>query len=175
MQKTVQTITCFLLMAVITINFSCQKEEEKQRTLDQELAELDMILKSRIEDGYDIDTTDSFLYYIILHEDEEEEGPTPQKGDTCYIHYYAFFTDGTLYDKSENYFNDGIWRLSYKHPDSDIIPGLQEGIGQMKKGTRIEMYIPSYLAYGSEGTEGVPPFTTLVYITEMHDLIPKSD
>ena len=93
----------------------------------------------------------------------------------CYISFNAFLASGAYFESSNEYFQDGIWGLSYKNPDSDIIPGLEEGIGKMNKGAQLEMYIPSHLAYGPEGTEGVPPFTTLVYFVKMHDMVPQSD
>ncbi len=152
--------------------FSCKKEEEQQRTLEQEMAELQILLANRMEEGHDIDTTRSGVYYIVR---DPGEGPFPERGDMCYISFNAFLASGAFFESSVKYFQGGIWGLSYKNPDSDIIPGLEEGIGKMNKGARLEMYIPSHLAYGPEGTEGVPPYTTLVYFVKMHDLVPRTD
>jgi FKBP-type peptidyl-prolyl cis-trans isomerase FkpA len=168
MQKYIKPISLILIVTGLVFAFSCDnKDEIETRTFEEEQAELDSILHKKIEDGYDIDTTDLGVYYIVR---EEGEGPLPGRGDTCFIDYRAFYTDGTLFDASDSHHTQGIWKFLYGEPD--MIPGLKNGIGRMNEGAIHEMMILSNLAYGERGTSTIPPYTTLVYIVEMHELNP---
>jgi len=160
-----------LCIAGLFLSFACKKNQEPTpRTPEQEMEELDRVLTQKEEAGYDIDTTAMGVYYIIK---QEGEGPLPQQGDTCVIEYRGFLPNGKLFDTSEDYHEDGLWEFPYRNPD--IVPGLEDGIGRMNKGSKIELYIPSHLAHGSAGTEIVPPYTTLIYFIEMHDLRPRNN
>ncbi|HKL34308.1 MAG TPA: FKBP-type peptidyl-prolyl cis-trans isomerase [Tangfeifania sp.] len=171
MQKYIKKIAFYIVALGLVFNLSCiNGEETEERTFDDELAELDSMLNKLTEAGYDIDTTSIGVYYIVK---EEGEGPFPQPGDTCFIDYLGYFADGTLFDRSEDYHTNGIWKFLYGEPD--MIPGLKSGIGRMNEGAEIEMFILSNLAYGESGTRNIPPFTTLIYLSKMHELNPVDD
>lgn len=160
-----------ILSFLFIIIFSCKKEANNQsRTLEQELTELNAFILEKEANGLDVDTTDVGVYYIIR---KEGEGPFPARGDTCYISYLCYFLNGPLYESSDDIFPNGIWEIIYK--EADIIPGLSDGIGQMNKDAKIDIIIPSYLAYGDKKEGTIPPFTTLIYVTTMHDLRPVKD
>lgn len=169
MQKTVKRLLPILLVSGLIFNSSClNNEEQEQRTFEDEMAELDAWLVKLNNSGYNIDTTELGVYYIVK---EEGEGPFPKAGDTCFIDFLGYLPNGVVFESSEEYYDNGIWRFVYKKPD--IIPGLEDGIGHMNKEARIEMIIPSHLAYGANGTANIPPYTTLLYTSKMHDLRPR--
>lgn len=160
-----------ILSFFLIIICSCKKEENNQsRTMEQELAELNAFILEKEANGLDVDTTDVGVYYIIR---KEGEGPFPERGDTCYISYLSYFLNGKLYESSNDIFPNGIWKFIYK--EADMIPGLINGIGQMNKDAKTDIIIPSYLAYGDKQEGTIPPFTTLIYVTTMHDLRPVKD
>jgi len=162
-----------ILSFFLIIICSCKKEENNHsRTLEQELEELNAFILEKEANGLDVDTTDLGVYYIIRKEGEEG-APFPERGDTCYISYLCYFLNGPLYESSHDIFPNGIWEIIYKK--ADIIPGLSDGIGQMNKDAKIDIIIPSYLAYGDKKEGNIPPFTTLIYVTTMHDLRPVKD
>jgi len=171
MQKYIKIFTFILIIAGLFFYTSCIDDNDiESRDFDDEKAELDSMLNKLTEAGYDIDTTSIGVYYIVK---EEGEGPFPQPGDTCFIDYLGYFADGTLFDRSEDYHTNGIWKFLYGEPD--MIPGLKSGIGRMNEGAEIEMFILSNLAYGESGTRNIPPFTTLIYLSKMHELNPVDD
>lgn len=171
MQKYIKKIAISIMAVGLVFSLSCLNENgTEERTFEDELAELDSMLDKLAEAGYDIDTTSIGVYYIIK---EEGEGPFPQPGDTCFIDYLGYFPDGTLFDRSEDYHSNGIWKFIYGNPD--MIPGLKSGLGRMNEGAKIEMIIPSNLAYGAKGTANIPPYTTLIYLSKMHELNPVND
>ena len=55
-----------------------------------------------------------------------------------------------------------------------VIPGWTEGIQKINKGGKIRLYIPSALGYGDNGTQGIPPASTLVFDVELLDIKPAA-
>ncbi|MGC3979097.1 MAG: FKBP-type peptidyl-prolyl cis-trans isomerase [Paludibacteraceae bacterium] len=45
----------------------------------------------------------------------------------------------------------------------EIPSGLEEGLKLMRKGEKIRLIVPWYLAYGMRGQDNIPPYTSLVY------------
>ena len=102
------------------------------------------------------------LYKVIL---------TPGKGTqtaankTVTVHYVGMFVEGTEFDNSYKRNRP----LTFKLGENLVIDGWEEGIATMKKGEKARLIVPSNLAYGPEGTKGIPPFSTLVFDIEMID------
>ncbi len=157
----------FITGILILIFFiSCTKEEiKKERTLQDEMHELDSIIQKKAAEGFNIDTTDLGVYYILY---EPGTGPYPQARDTCFLEYRAYFPDGTMFDASKVYESTGIWDFIYLY--QDLPTGVNDGIALMNSGTEIELIIPSPLAFGDKGSVKVPPFTTVIYVAKMHEI-----
>ena len=159
------------LFFVLLVNTSCLTEEEKvERTLAIEMQELDEFLEKLMADGYDIDTTDLGVYYIV---NEEGSGNYPQAGDTLSVEYIGAFTDGNVFDASANYWPDAIWTLYYKK--QSIIPGFENALSIMKKGGEIDAIIPSTLGYGITGSGVIPPYTTLIFNIKLRNIKPVTE
>ena len=167
MFKTIKTVA--ILFAFIFTITSCltSVDDQEQRTPEMEAAEIDVVLKKLEDEGYDVDTTDLGVYYIVK---EDGTGPFPAEGDTCYMEYTGYFIDGAVFDTSHDHFPNGIWEFNFK--EISLIPGFDDGIALLNKDAEIDMIIPSSLAYGPTGTSGIPPYTTLLFATKMHDLKP---
>jgi FKBP-type peptidyl-prolyl cis-trans isomerase len=99
-------------------------------------------------------------------------GPFPQKSDTCFLIYTGFFLNGAIFDASIDHFKDSIWQFQYK--EINLIPGFSNVIAVLNKGAAADVIIPSDLAYGATGTQGIRPYTSLVFSLEMRDLRPKT-
>jgi len=51
---------------------------------------------------------------------------------------------------------------------SEVIPGWTEALQKMKEGAKWELYLPSELAYGPQGTGGIiGPSATLIFEVEL--------
>ena len=48
-----------------------------------------------------------------------------------------------------------------------VIPGIDQGVRGMRPGGRRRIYIPSSMAYGSQGQQGIPPNAALVFEVEL--------
>ena len=83
----------------------------------------------------DVVTTKSGLQYRIIR---EGEGRTATEADVVIAGYKGMLRDGTEFDAAPQVdFHIG-----------ETIPGFDEGLKLAKKGMRIELWIPSELAYG---------------------------
>lgn len=170
MYKTIKSIA-FLIAIVFTISMtSCMNDVEEPivRTPEMEASELQQIFDQIAENELDLDSTDLGIYYLV---DTMGTGPLVQPGDTCFIIYTGHFLDGTVFDASiyhpEN--PDGVWELIFK--DITLISGFDDGIALMNKGTKLELIIPSELAYGA-GNNTMPAYTPLIFSVEMVDIKP---
>lgn len=169
MENKIKNLAIILLVSTILTGISCLTPDDPEpRTEEKELEELAEMISKLEEEGFDVDTTNLGVYYIVR---EQGEGPYPQEGDTCFIDYLGYLSNGNLFETSKEYHPpNGIWQFTYR--PEDVIPGLVNGISRMNKGAEIEMIIPSDLAYGSSGTNLIPPYTPLIYLSKMHDLRP---
>jgi FKBP-type peptidyl-prolyl cis-trans isomerase len=161
--------TVLILVSQLLFIASCKPEEEKEpRTRETEWEELDAWMKRLEDEGEDIDTTDLTVFYIVR---KKVDGPFPEVGDNCTISYIGFLPNGKKIEDSNDIYPNGKWSFIYK--PNHVVEGLNNAIGYMNTGSEIEIYIHSDFAYGSKGTTGIPPFTTLVYRVTMHEMIPK--
>ena len=90
----------------------------------------------------------------------EGKGPMPQKGNMVKVHYVGTFTNGKLFDKSDDpfEFNVGV---------GQVIKGWDIGVLGMKVGEKSNFWIRSDYAYGKRGAGGViPPNTDLCFEVE---------
>ncbi|MDE6333974.1 MAG: FKBP-type peptidyl-prolyl cis-trans isomerase, partial [Muribaculaceae bacterium] len=87
-------------------------------------------------------------------------GRSPKYTSTVNVKYKGMLTDGTVFDESATPVNLRM---------DKIIPGLAEGLKMIKPGGKIKLYIPSDLAYGSNGmlNAGIAPDTDIVYEVEL--------
>ncbi len=107
-----------------------------------------------------VKTTASGLHYKIT---KEGTGKSPKATDTVKVHYKGTLLDGKEFDSS---YKRGE---PIEFPLNRVIPGWTEGVQLAKEGGKIELYIPSKLAYGEGGTPGGPigPNETLIFEIEL--------
>ena len=110
-----------------------------------------------------MDRTDSGHFYKITR---KGFGNLPPKGCNVSVHYRGMMPDGTIFDSSYKR-NEPI---SFPLGKGRVIKGWDEGIALLKKGSIAKLVIPSELAYGSRGVDGIiPPDATLIFEVELVD------
>lgn len=171
MFNTLKNSTFYLLIITVLIVTSCLSDTDvTSRTAEMEEQELNDALAQLISQGYDIDTTELGIYYIVH---TEGDGPTAMPGDTLFLQYTGYLLDGTVFDASEYYYEDSIWEFIYK--EIDFIPGFDDGIALMNKGAELNFIIPSELAYGATGSGIISPYTTIMFSAKLQDIKPAGE
>ena len=76
------------------------------------------------------------------------------------VNYEGKLIDGTVFDKSEE-------GSPVDFVLNRVIKGWTEGLQYIGEGGKIELFIPANLAYGERGTQGIEPYSTLIFTTEL--------
>ncbi len=102
----------------------------------------------------EVKITPSGLQYEVI---EEGNGATPKATDRVTVHYTGRLIDGTVFDSSEERGEPATFGVN------QVIPGWVEALQMMKEGAKWRLFIPSNLAYGSQGVPGIGPDQTLIF------------
>ncbi|HMY85676.1 MAG TPA: FKBP-type peptidyl-prolyl cis-trans isomerase [Saprospiraceae bacterium] len=110
----------------------------------------------------DLKTTPTGLKYVIL---QDGNGPQIQKGEVAKVHYFgATVSNGKKFDSS---FSRGS-TFTVPVGGGQVIPGWEEALLLMKKGTKAMVFIPGNLAYGANGIPGmIEPNSELAFYMEI--------
>jgi FKBP-type peptidyl-prolyl cis-trans isomerase len=117
------------------------------------------------EDGArpEVYTTASGLQYEII---VEGTGRQPEATDHVKVHYTGYLLDGTVFD------NSYARGEPEEFPLRGVIQGWSEGLRLMHEGGRSRLYIPSALAYGTQGAGGfIPPNSLLIFEVEFLEIV----
>jgi FKBP-type peptidyl-prolyl cis-trans isomerase len=125
-----------------------------------------------------VSKTASGLNYIVT---KEGAGPKPAQGDTVVVNYVGKFLNGKVFDtsiKSEalkakipvNPMNP-FKPIRFPIGVAGMIPGWNEGMQLLSKGSKATFVIPSSLAYGEQGNGMIQPFTPLTFDVELVDIV----
>ncbi|MGL4853944.1 MAG: FKBP-type peptidyl-prolyl cis-trans isomerase [Lentisphaeria bacterium] len=172
-------LDCFLsaLNDVFNDQEIAMSQEEFQNTMEAFQAHLQTVAKERqnvaaganrenglqflaansTKDG--VITTASGLQYQII---EKGEGNCPTADDTVTVHYTGTLIDGTTFDSSVERGQPATFPLK------GVIKGWTEGLQLMATGSKFRFFIPSELAYGSQGAgQVIGPDCVLVFDVEL--------
>jgi FKBP-type peptidyl-prolyl cis-trans isomerase len=106
-----------------------------------------------------VQVTDSGLQYKVI---TQGSGKRPAATDQVTVHYRGTLIDGTEFDSSYNRGEPVTFGLN------QVIPGWTEGLQLMSEGSKYELYLPSNIAYGERGTQGIiGPNATLIFEVEL--------
>jgi len=106
-----------------------------------------------------VQQTASGLQYKIL---KEGSGSHPTATQKVTVHYQGNTITGELFDSSYNRGHPLTFTLS------NVIPGWTEGLQLMKTGSIFRLFIPSELAYGTQGAGAdIEPNATLIFDVEL--------
>ena len=97
----------------------------------------------------------------------EGTGPNPGGEDVVFVKYVGTLTDGTEFDRSQDIPLPipGIFPEGNPLPLDSMVPGFREGVMQMKKGGKYELFIPSEKGYGANPQPGspIPPNASCIH------------
>ena len=94
---------------------------------------------------------------------EEGNGDLPQKGQPVTVHYNGYLENGTKFDSSY----DREIPFTFQIGQGRVIKGWDEGVMEMKPGSKHTLIIPPELGYGSRGAgDTIPPNSILIFEIE---------
>lgn len=109
------------------------------------------------------EVTDSGLYYRIIDPGSANQ---PTIDDEVTVDYQGLNLDGSEFDSSYTRGESATFGLT------NLIQGWQEGIPLVGEGGKIQLLIPSELAYGSRGAgSSIAPYATLFFNIELHSIV----
>ncbi len=99
------------------------------------------------------------IQYLEL---KKGEGDSPKNDSDVTVHYVGTHISGAVFDSSKRHGGPATFNLSR------VIPGFRDAISKMNKGAKWQIFIPSELAYGQEGSPPtINPNETLIFEIEL--------
>lgn len=146
---------------------------EYQRDLrEQQMAKVQEIAKKNKELGEaflsenknkeGVVTLASGLQYKVLN---EGKGVQPGPTDTVKVHYTGSLINGEVFDSSVERGTPATF------PVNGVISGWTEALQLMPSGSKWQLFIPSDLAYGSNGNRTIGPNETLLFDVELLEVV----
>jgi FKBP-type peptidyl-prolyl cis-trans isomerase FklB len=106
----------------------------------------------------------SGLQYKVL---EEGSGAKPHLTDQVKVHYKGQFMDGTVFDSSYKRQEPTVF------PVDRVISGWSEALQLMSIGSKWQIFVPGYLAYGEAGfAPHIEPNKLLIFEMELLEINP---
>jgi len=137
-----------------------QQQAEKQKPVDDKLIQA-YLQKNHLQ----AQKTTLGTYYVIT---QPGAGPKPQAGQTVTVRYTGSLLSGKVFDSTDKH---GGTPLDFVLGRGQVIPGWDDGIAQLPKGSKATLLIPSGQGYGSRGAGAdIPPNAILRFDVELTDV-----
>jgi len=136
-----------------------QKQQQAKMVLEAEVNKAEgkkFLDENKSKNG--VITLPSGLQYKVI---KLGTGPTPAATDKVTVNYEGKLLNGKIFDSSYERKEPATFPLN------GVIKGWTEGLQLMPTGSTYEFYIPSDLAYGDRGNQGIPPGSVLVFKVEL--------
>ncbi len=141
--------------------FEAYQEGKSEVQFDTDVDKIEAYLS---ENNITAEKTESGLRYII---ESEGSGSKPEAGDMVSVHYRGTLLDGTPFDSSYDR-EDGPF--TFPIGQGMVIPGWDEGITLLNKGSKATLFVPSKLAYGERNAGIIKPNSVLIFDVELMDI-----
>lgn len=148
------------LVAALFVGASSGRAVSPQLTSVTIPSEAAFLADNRAKPG--VVETPSGLQYQVL---QAGAGPHPTDADVVLVNYEGKLLDGVTFDHSTQ---------PTPMPVAGVVPGFGEALKLMNKGARLRAWIPSRLAYGSQGSGPIPPHYMLIFDVELIEFLPQT-
>ena len=141
------------LRQAATLNRQKMQAEEGQKN---QMAGAQFLEANKSKPGV-VTLPDGLQYKVVT----DGNGDMPGPDDVVTVNYRGTLVDGTEFDSSAKTGHPA------QFPVRRVIPGWTEALEKMKVGSKWDVYVPSNLAYGSQGRLGIEPNETLIFEVEL--------
>ncbi len=132
---------------------SSRRQQDAEKNLKTAKVDIENYLK---EPG--VKRTNSGLLYKVI---SRGKGAKVKPSKRVVVHYTGRLMNGKVFDSSINRGRPAEFQLT------NIIPGLKEALLMMQEGQKNEVVIPPDLAYGTSGSNNIPPNAVLKFELEV--------
>ena len=114
-----------------------------------------------------ISTPSGLKYAVLKQPNDPKKAPIPMKGEVVAIEYTGYLSNGKIFDATHS--DKSGKALSFRLGEEVVPEGVNEMIGKMGVGEKVQVIVPPKLAFGDKGIcleSGeclVKPGSTLVY------------
>ncbi|NOX18987.1 MAG: FKBP-type peptidyl-prolyl cis-trans isomerase [Chlorobi bacterium] len=146
-----------------TERYEVKQEEKKKIGAKNKAAEEKFLAENKKKEG--VKTTNSGLQYKVL---KSGSGKKATDNSVVTVNYRGKLLDGTEFDSSFKNNKPATFNINR------VIPGWTEVLKLMREGDKFEVYIPSRLAYGFNGSgDKIGPNELLIFEIELLKVDPK--
>jgi len=150
-----------------------------KRPLIQDVQSLTIEVSSEVFGLDDNETVSHTLYYLIAR---QGEGGLPTVADSTYTRYQGSLLNGNLFDGTSDYtwqylpfflrgYSLGVSKLRV----GESIVENPDGTTEITNGGVGAVFMPSGLAYFNDGSNGIPPYSPLIFTISAGLYIPDTD
>lgn len=156
-EETYKMVYDYINMAI------AQQQMQRKNQMQQAGKDAEAKYFAELEKKPNIKKSDKGFYYEVL---TKGHGPKAQFAQRVKFDYKSYFMlSGETFDQTY-----GVREPVLTTIGNQIIPGLREGMQLMQAGSKFRFYLPSEMAYGSNGKEGVAPYTPMIYDIELYEI-----
>ncbi|MEQ8705398.1 MAG: FKBP-type peptidyl-prolyl cis-trans isomerase [Phaeodactylibacter sp.] len=153
----------FLLSAfAVLVSLGCEQQNQFLPEPVEDRSEEDEItIVNYLEENNllaDAERHESGIYYIIEEEGEGSEFPTANS--QVLVKYKGYLLDGTVFDETEG-------EDARQFNLTNTLTGWRVGVPLVKRGGKIQLFIPSNLAYRNTPQEDIPAYSILIFEIEL--------
>lgn len=136
------------------------EEAENQKRLEEEPARIEKFIK---EHNVNVAPSASGVYYLEI---ETGDGPVVDNGDIVTIHYNLYNIEDKLIESSF-----GSDPLQFVYGNNEMVPGIEEALGNMRVGGKATLIIPSTMGFGDVAIDKeLPANSTVIFDIELIDV-----
>ena len=150
-----------------------EQMKEAQTKAAGQIKKDDEIIQAYIKEKNlsNVKKTDSGVYYQVT---QEGKGPQAKANDEVSVHYTLSFLNGKVLETSRNNPNMNGEPFTFTLGQGQVIKGWDEGIAQLKEGSKATLLVPSPLAYGDQDRgPDMPANSILRFDVELLDVKSK--
>ena len=172
MKTIVNTLFALVILCTLTIMSCTEKNYLSKKDLDSSMVESpqtqadidrNKIIKFAKSSKLKGNFTSTGIFYVIEEAGTGLERPSSNSNVTA--NYKGTLLNGKKFDSS--YYRD----QPLKFKPGQVIKGWQEGVAMMSPGGKATLVVPSYLAYGDQGSPPViPAGATLQFDVELLEI-----
>lgn len=162
-----KTFLMIALPAVLLLS-ACEEQQNPflpdpvEDRLEEDIATIEAYLA---ENNITAERHETGLFYRIMDEGEGSAMPTPNS--EVLVHYKGYLLeDGSVFDETDG-FDEEEERDAQLFSLSGTIDGWRIGMTLIKKGGKIQLFVPSNLAYKNIERPGIPPYSILIFDIEL--------